>query len=116
MKKIQLTAKFKIHDGKFDEAKAIADECIAIVKEKEEGKGTLRYDWYLSPDQTECVVQEMYTDSNAVLIHIGDVQEQLGKIFAISDFTLEVYGNPSAELQDAATAFAPDVYFFYQGM
>ena len=116
MEKIQLTAKFKIHAGKFDEAKTIADECIAIVKEKEEGKGTLRYDWYLSPDQTECVVQEMYADSNAVLIHIGDVQEQLGKIFAISDFTLEVYGNPSAELQKATTAFAPNVYFFYQGM
>lgn len=116
MKKIHLTAKFKIHDGKIEEAKQIAAECIALVKEKEVGNGALQYDWFFSPDQTECVVRETYTDSNAVLAHMQNLAEPLGKLMGISDLALEVYGNPSVELQKAASAFVPKVYTYYQGL
>lgn len=116
MDKIQFTAKFKIHAGKLEEAKKIATECMAIVKEKEAGQGTLQYDWFLSADFTECVVRETYADSNAVLTHMGNLGEPLGKILAISDFELEIYGNMSEELQKAAAALNPKVYSFYQGL
>ncbi len=82
MKKIQITAKFKIHKGKLEEFKKIAAECVAKVKEHEEGKGALQYDWFFSPDNSECVVRETYTDSNAVLAHMGNVGEQLGQLLA----------------------------------
>ena len=116
MNKIQLTARFKIHAGKLEEAKKIAAECLAIVKEKEVGKGALQYDWFLSSDQTECVVRETYVDSNAVLIHMGNLGEPLGKILAIADFDLEIYGNMSEELKNAVAGLNPKVYSFYQGL
>jgi len=116
MKKIQLNARFKIHPGKLEEAKKIAAECMVIVQEKEVGKGLLQYDWFFSPDQTECVVRETYTDSGAVMTHMGNLGEPLGRLMGITDFELEVYGNPSEELQKAAAALNPNVYSFYQGL
>lgn len=62
MKNIQATARFQIHNGKFDEFKRVADQCIAVSKEKD--PGTLQYDWFFNPDQTECVVSEKYADSD----------------------------------------------------
>ncbi len=116
MEKIQITAEFKIHQGKLEDFKIIADECIAIIKEKEAGKGALQYDWFFSPDQKECVVRETYTDSNAVLTHMGNIGEPIGRMIGISDFSLKLYGNPSEELQNAAAGLGPKVYLYYQGL
>ena len=116
MKEIQLTAKFKVHKGKLDEFKKIAAECVAAVKEKEKGKGALQYDWFFSADESECIVRETYVDSGAVLTHMGNVGEMLGQLLSMSDFELEVYGNPSEELQKASAALAPTVYSFHQGI
>lgn len=116
MKKIQLNARFKIHPGKFDEVIQIAAECMAIVQKKEVGKGILQYDWFFSPDQTECVVRETYIDSDALMTHMGNLGEPLGRLMGTSDFELEVYGNPSEELQQAGAPLNPKVYSFFQGL
>ena len=116
MKKIQITAKFKIHKGKVEEFKKIASACVIAVEKNEKGKGALQYDWFFSPDNSECVVRETYADSNAVLAHMGNVGEMLGQLLTMSDFELEIYGNPSEELQKAAAALNPKVYPFYQGL
>jgi quinol monooxygenase YgiN len=116
LKKIQVTARFKIQNGKLEEFKKIATVCVAKVKENEEGKGALQYDWFFSPDNSECIVRETYTDSNAVLAHMENVGEQLGQLLGMSDFELEIYGNPSGELQKAGAALNPKVYPFYKGL
>jgi len=116
MKEIQITAKFKIHPGKIEEFKKIASDCVVAVAKKEKGKGAIQYDWFFSPDNSECVVRETYADSNAVLAHMGNVGELLGQLFTMSDFELEVYGNPSEELQQAAAPLNPKVYSFFQGI
>jgi len=61
-------------------------------------------------------VHETYADSNAVLAHMGNVGELLGQLLGMSDFELEIYGNPSIELQQAGAALNPKVYSFYQGL
>jgi quinol monooxygenase YgiN len=114
MKNIQITAKFKIHAGKVEEFKKIAADCITAVKKNE--KGALQYDWFFSPDQTECVVRETYADSNAVLAHMGNVGDLLGKLIGLGDFELEIFGNMSEELQNAAAGLNPKVYSFYKGL
>jgi quinol monooxygenase YgiN len=116
MKEIQINAKFKIYSGKVAEFKKIAADCVVAVAENEKGKGAVRYDWFFNPEETVCIVREIYTDSNAVLPHMGNVGELLGQLIAMSDFELEVYGNPSEELQKAAAALNPKVYSFYQGI
>ncbi len=114
MKNIQITARFTVHNGKLDEFKRIADNCISVTKEKDQN--TLQYDWFFSQDEMECVVRENYSDSNAVMSHMGNLGDLLGKILEVSDVDLEVFGNPSEELANAAAAFKPKVYSFYKSM
>ncbi|HSO85028.1 MAG TPA: antibiotic biosynthesis monooxygenase [Draconibacterium sp.] len=114
MQNIQITAKFKIHSGKVEEFKKIAAQCVPAVKANE--TGALQYDWFFNPGETECVVRETYSDSNAVLAHMGNIGTLLGQLLAMSDFDLEVYGNLSEELKNAAAGLNPKVYSFYQGL
>ena len=116
MKKNQITAKFKIHKGKVDEFKKVANAAIAGVNENEKGNGALQYDWFFSPEQSLCVVRETYADSNAVLAHMGNVAELLGQLLSMSDFDLEVHGDLSVELQQAAEGLNPKVFSYYDGM
>ena len=114
MKKIQVTARLKIHEGKFEEFKEWAKECMTSTKSKD--TGTLQYDWFLNTDQTECIARESYSDSNAVLEHVGNLGEIFGRVSEIGDLSLEVYGNPSEELIAATAEMDIVTYSFYQGL
>ena len=114
MKEIQVTARLKIHDGKLEEFKLVAAGALKTVREKD--KGARQYDWFLSADQSECVVRERYVDSQAVLDHMTIVGEQLGALVGLSDLSLELYGDPSPELLQALDAFNPPVFSHLQGL
>ena len=60
-KKLQLSARMKIREGKLDEFKRLAAVCISQVKEND--PGTLQYDWFLNSDRTECEIREAYESS-----------------------------------------------------
>jgi quinol monooxygenase YgiN len=51
-KKLQLSARMKIREGKLEGFKRQAAVCISQAKEKD--PGTLQYDWFLNSDKTEC--------------------------------------------------------------
>lgn len=114
MNNLQTNALFKIHAGKLNEFKALAAQAMDTVKAKD--KNTLQYDWFFNDDQTECIVKERYTDSNAVFEHLANMGELFEKILKISDLSLEVYGNPSEELKKAIAAMNGKLYSFYQGL
>ena len=65
MTEVHATARFAIHDGKFDEFAAIASKCVEVVREQD--TRTLRYDWFYDRDHSECVVLETYADSDAAV-------------------------------------------------
>ena len=113
MNNLQITSRWRIHDGKLDEYKKLAEQCLAITKEKD--KDTLQFDWYLSQDQTECVLRETYPDSNALLIHIANLGDLFGTLLQVADLDAEIYGSPSQELLDATAGLKKKVYSFYQG-
>ncbi len=114
MDQIQVTARCTIHPGAHDRFVEIADEMIAIVAEQD--TGTLQYDWFFNDSRDECVVRETYVDSDAVLEHISHVGELLGALMEASDLELEVFGDPSPELAEAAAGLAPSVYSFHGGI
>ena len=114
MDKIQVNARAAIHEGKLEEFKALAAECMRKVREK--GAGTLQYDWFFNEAQTECVVRETYKDSEAVLEHIANLGASLGAILAISDCTFELLGSPSPKLLEAVTGLSLKVYSPFQSM
>jgi quinol monooxygenase YgiN len=108
MSKIEILVRGPIHAGKLAEFKATAAEAVAKVKANE--PGTERYEWYLSPDETEIVVFEAYQDSNAVLAHMAHLGETLGRLLSLADVTIEVFGSPSPELAQAASGMVRGVY------
>jgi quinol monooxygenase YgiN len=114
MNKIQVTARAAIQEGKLEEFKALAAKCMRTVREKD--SGTLQYDWFLNEAQTECVVREAYSDSEAVLQHIANLGAAMGAILAVCDWTFEVFGSPSSELVTAAAGLRPKVYLPFQSM
>jgi quinol monooxygenase YgiN len=108
MSDIKVVARLKIHEGRLDEFKGLAEECRKIVQEKDQG--TLQYDWFLNQDQNECVVLERYRDSDALMDHMANLGETLGQLLSTGDFSAEVFGNPSEELLKASEGLDVAVY------
>ena len=113
MDQIQVTARFNIQPGRSGEFVELADECIRIVEDQD--SGTLQYDWFFNDAGDECVVRETYADSDALLEHISHVGEKLGALLEISEIDLELFGDPSAELVEAAAGLAPQVFHLHGG-
>ena len=114
MNELQITSRLKIHDGKLDRFKTLAQACLEGVRQKD--KGILQYDWFFNEDHTECVVRERFVDSDAVLEHIANLGELLGAIWSVSDFSAEVCGTPSEELLKATESIDITVYSYFQGL
>jgi quinol monooxygenase YgiN len=114
MSKLRIIARLKIHTGKLDEFKALAATVLSVVQER--CPGTLEYEWFLSTDQTECVVLETFASSEALLAHADAVAEQARQLFAVCDMPdIWLCGEPSAAVLERAAAFAPKPYAFLQG-
>ena len=113
MTNIHIIARFKIHSGKLSEFKYGSDKCIAATKNEE---GALLYDWFIDEDKLECTVVETYKDSDATLFHASNVSEPLGKLMEIADFSGEVFGNASDELQKLLADMNFKAVPFYKGL
>jgi quinol monooxygenase YgiN len=111
---LQTTIRFRIHDGKLDEFKGLAAQCLHIVREKD--TGTLQYDWFLSADGREAVLRERYRDSAAVLEHAMNLGDLTGRIVGVSDPEVELFGAPSEELLAALAMLQPRVYSAFQSI
>jgi quinol monooxygenase YgiN len=94
----EVKARLKIRDGELAGFKDQAAEMMRLTKEKD--TKTLRYDWFLSDDGTECEVREGYVDADALIEHAHNVakaRDQLFRDFAY-DHEMTVYGEPSPAL------------------
>jgi hypothetical protein len=94
---LQGVARFEFHEGKLEEFKRLAAQCMEIVQTKD--TGTLQYDIYFNDDESECIVHEAYRDSEALIehaVHLGDLNEA---ILATGFVSGELLGEPSAELR-----------------
>jgi quinol monooxygenase YgiN len=96
---VRFVVSLTIKDGQFEAFNAIAKEMTALTQME---PGTLAYDWYLSPDRTQCRLYESYVDGNAALAHVAGrvVQELVPKLLGPSTITgFEVYGDPGASTE-----------------
>ena len=114
MKEIFTVAYLRIHEGKTDEFKAVAGACKETVREKD--KGTLQYDWFFDRDEKTCVVHERYADSDAMLEHMGNLGDILGRLLGMADLSLELYGAPSEEILQAVEGMDVKVFGYFQGL
>lgn len=100
MDKIGYILELTIMDGKVDEFKTMAAGFIEAVRADE--PETLVYQWYLREDGTRAVLQEMFSSSEALLNHLGNVGPSLPTLLAIAPITrFEVIGSASDEAREA---------------
>ncbi len=114
MTELQVTARCKIHDGQLVAFRKAAQECMKSVRERDEG--TLQYDWFYNGDLTECVVRERYRDSDAVMQHVANLGDTMGELLTVCDLSVEVFGEPSAELLEATAEIPTTIYSYLQGI
>ena len=109
-------ARFKIREGKLDEYKRLAAQCMEIVRTKD--TGTLQYDTYFNDDQSECVILERYGDSEAAIEHAENIGNLMEAVLAtVSVVHGEVLGEPSAELRaKLASSDVPQLFTPYHPM
>jgi quinol monooxygenase YgiN len=104
MNTLEVSARMKVRKGQLEGFKKQAAEIIRQTKEKD--TKTLRYDWFLNKDQTECEVRELYLSSEGLIehrIHIGEALDKLFNDFA-EGHAVTIYGNPSPQLVEIANA------------
>jgi quinol monooxygenase YgiN len=97
-------ARVKFHEGKVEEFKRLSAQLMEIARTRD--SGTLQYEIYLNDDESEGVVLERYTDSEALIEHGANQGDLAAAIFATGSFSGEVLGQPSAKLK-ASLADAP---------
>jgi quinol monooxygenase YgiN len=116
----EVTARLKIRDGELEWFKHQAAEVMRQAKAKD--TKTLRYDWFISDDETQCEVREGYVDADALLEHsdhVGEARAELFRDFAY-DHDMTIYGELSPALTDAFEAMKGHVtvhrYSLFQGL
>ena len=103
----QVTAHLKVRDGELEGFKRQAAEMMKLARDKD--TKTLRYDWFLSDDGTECEVREAYVDADALVEHaqhVGQARDKLFRDFA-DGHHMTFYEEPSPMLAEAMKAIPP---------
>ena len=103
-------ARFRMNEGKVEEFKRLSAQAMEIVKTKD--PGTLRYDTYFNEDGSECVVLEMFHDSQALIDHAENLEELAAQILAIVTVVHgELLGDPNDELRAKMAGSGPPQLF-----
>ena len=115
---LEVHANLKIRPGQLEGFKAQAAELIRITREQD--TKTLRYDWFIKEDGTECEVHEAYLDEEGLFehnLHVLEARTVLFKNFAF-DHRMAVFGEVSQRMRDLAIKHAGGitVYSFLQGL
>jgi len=109
----EVFAHLTVRPGQLEGSKKQAAECIRITKEKD--TRTLRYDWFLSSDGTECEVHEAYTGPEGLIEHNSHILEARTELFEnyADDHFMTVYGETSQPLLDLFKAHGVGFKWFY---
>lgn len=91
---IHVTARFaNVSSANRAEFKQVAAAALDISRRE---RGVLQYDWFFDETETVCVVCEVYQDSQALVAHIANLGETVGRLAALGGgCELELFGDPS---------------------
>ena len=115
---LEVHAHLKIRPGQLEGFKVQAAELIRITRELD--TKTLRYDWFIKEEGTECEVHEAYVNEEGLFehnTHVLEARTVLFRDFAF-DHRMTVFGDISQRLRDLAVKHAGGiaVYSFFQGL
>jgi quinol monooxygenase YgiN len=118
MSHLEIHAHVKIRPGQLEGFKAQAAEIMRITREQD--TKTLRYDWFINEDGTDCEVHEEYLNEEGLFEHNMHVMETRATLFRdyAFDHQMTAFGEVSEQLRDLAVKHAGGirVYSFLQGL
>jgi quinol monooxygenase YgiN len=118
MRHLEVHAHVKIRPGQLEGFKAQAVEIMRISREQD--TKTIRYDWFVNEDGTECEVHEAYVNEEGLFEHNMHVMEARALLFEkyAFDHRMTAFGEVSQKLRDLSTQYAGGitVYSFLQGL
>ena len=92
--RIRLIAHQRISPRDLEEFKELA--CMLNADTKAEDLGVLEHEFFISPDGTECYINELYFDSQAFLDHFARLGPKLQRFDQISSIVESVVlGDPT---------------------
>jgi quinol monooxygenase YgiN len=112
MATFEVSAHMKVRPGQLEGFKKQAAECVRITREQD--THTLRYDWFLSTDGTECEVREAYSSPEGLVEHnrhILEARTKLFKDYADGHF-MTLYGEVSPPLLELLKKHAAGFTWF----
>jgi len=115
---LQVIARVKVRPGQLEGFKTQAAEILRLAQEKD--TQTLRYDWFLNEDETDCEVHEAYLSEEGLIEHnqhVVAVRDAWFRDYAF-DHRMSVYGEISQQLSDLFNKHAGGVgkFSFVQGL
>ena len=118
MELLEVTAHLKVRPGQLEGFKGQVAEIMRLSREQD--TKTLRYDWFIKDDGTECEVHEVYTSEEGLIEHNAHVMEARTLLFEkyAYDHRMSVFGKISQPLRDLFDKHAGGVssYWFLQGL
>jgi quinol monooxygenase YgiN len=118
MSHLEVTAHLKIRPGQLDGFKTQIAEIMRLSREQD--TQTLRYDWFINEDGTECEVHEAYLSGQGLIEHNTHVMDARAVLFEkyAYDHRMTAFGGVSQELRELAAKHAGGivVYSFLQGV
>ena len=97
---LQVIARVKVRPGQLERFQTHAAEILRLAGEKD--TQTLRYDWFLNQDKTDCEVHEVYLSEEGLIEHnqhVVEVRDAWFRDYAF-DHRMSVYGEISQHLSD----------------
>jgi quinol monooxygenase YgiN len=115
---LEVTAHMKIRPGQLDGFRRQVAEIMQLSRELD--TQTLRYDWFINEDGTECEVHEAYLGEEGLIEHNAHVMAARAILFDeyAYDHRMSVYGEISQPLRHLFNKHAGGVssYSFLQGL
>lgn len=119
MTNVEVIAHIKVRPGQLDGFKAQAAEIVRTTRDKDQH--TLRCDWFLNEDGTECEVHELFVDEQGLIEHQMNIMAARAMLFQnyAFDHQSAVYGEVSEQfrrLVETRMGTAPTVFSFLDGL
>ena len=112
---IRTDVELSIKEGKLDDFKALVNTMIKMTDVNE--PNTLVYEYYINEDGTECHLLETFKDSDAFMVHMGNVSHKFDTLFESATMTrAKIYGSPSAELKQALDPLGVQYFSHFNGV
>lgn len=101
---VSYSIQLAIRDGRLENFRSLTKEMVDSTRSEPGAEG---YEWFLDDDGTSCHIWERYTDSDAVMEHLGTFSSRFAERFleCAEPTAVWVYGDPNEAVRGVLDGF-----------